>query len=74
MQQNLIFDAFAQLVDHTVRQARREGKYDEAIHEIKGRRVAITDDTELQPAIPGERGALTRITVSIKTTVSIENL
>ena len=44
-QQNLVFEVFAKLVDHAIRKARREKKFDEAIKEIDGRRVEITDET-----------------------------
>ncbi|KAH8098990.1 hypothetical protein JL720_1963 [Aureococcus anophagefferens] len=62
VRQNLIFDYFSKLVDHHVRVARREGKYDEAIAEVKGHRVEITDETVLQ-AETSTRGELVHLNV-----------
>ncbi|KAK7232597.1 hypothetical protein SO694_00035161 [Aureococcus anophagefferens] len=64
VRQNLIFDYFSKLVDHHVRVARREGKYDEAIAEVKGHRVEITDETVLQ-AETSTRGELVHLNVEV---------
>ena len=63
-QQNAVFDVFAKLVEHAVRKARREGQFDEAIKEIDGRNVEITDETVVVEATE-DRAALVHLCVEI---------
>ena len=63
-QQNAVFDVFAKLVEHAVRKARREGQFDEAIKEIDGRKVEITDETVVVEATE-DRAALAHLCVEI---------
>lgn len=72
VQQNLLFDTFARLVDLGVRQARREGRYDEAIHEVRGRNVSVVGETTLAPATD-EYGALEHIEVRVDRGISFED-
>jgi hypothetical protein len=60
--QNMLFETFAKLVEHVVKRARREGKYDEAITELEGRRIEITDETTVQTAT-ASRGELVHLNV-----------
>ena len=63
-QQNAVFDVFAKLVEHAVRKARREGQFDEAIKEIDGRNVEITDETVVVEATE-DRAALVHLCVEV---------
>ena len=71
-QQNLVFEVFAKLVEHVVRKARREGKFDEAIHEIDGRKVEITDETIVEEETT-EKAALVHLCVEIDRGIAFDD-
>ena len=71
-QQNALFEVFAKLVDHAVRKARREKKFDEAIKEIDGRRVEITDETVVVEATD-DKPALVHLCVEVDRGITFDD-
>ena len=62
--QEMLFAFFSNLVDLNVKQARREGKYDEGVLEVKGRSIAIVDETTVDEATD-DHGALVAYRVRV---------
>ena len=60
----MLFAFFSNLVDLNVKQARREGKYDEGVLEVKGRSIAIVDETTVDEATD-DHGALVAYRVRV---------
>uniref|UniRef100_A0A7S3JZA5 Strawberry notch AAA domain-containing protein n=1 Tax=Aureoumbra lagunensis TaxID=44058 RepID=A0A7S3JZA5_9STRA len=71
VQQNLLFEEYARLVEHTIRTARREQRYDEAISELKGRKIKVVERNTLVHGTD-EFGNLEHVRVQMDRGISYE--
>ena len=72
--QGLLFDYFAAMTDLAVRQARREGKYDEAVMELRGRTVKLVEETVVCPPTAEGGGGKAGAASSATSTSSSESV